>query len=583
MRFKQVAYLKPVLLLLSLLILVGCKSQKETVEKTETPQEKELSSSDNRQLTALFMDANRAKILGNFQEAKTLFKRALTIDPYNAACEYELARIIAEEGNYSEALVHAETAVKNDSENIWYKEFLGQLYAETGRLEESISLFEKILDDHPGEVKYYYSLGSLLSAQGKYKEALELYERFEEQIGNTEELSIQRQLIYIEKGDYDAALEEVEKLIEAHPEEVKLYGMKAEIYEELGRTEEAVEIYEEILQISPENGMVLLALYEIKSEQKKHDEASEYLVRAFASPDLNIDVKINILLNKLSREDFVEKKAEMIRLAETLEVSHPLEAKTYAVQGDILYNLDEFEKARVKFKKAVQLDANRAPIWQQILTINSQLNDFDALEEDSEKAMELFPQLPVFYLYNGIALNQKKAYNEAIDILTSGKNLVIDNESLLAQFYSSLGDAYHELNKHDKSDSAYDKALEYEPSNVYVLNNYAYYLSLRKTNLDKAESMAKKANDINPDVASFQDTYGWVLFTKGNYQNALFWIREALENGASEDPVVLEHLGDVLSELKKSDEAVEAWQKAIDFGGENEALKQKINRINSSK
>lgn len=577
MKLTKTAYFHLVLILV-LALLTGCKSQKETAEKKNQAQEKELSASDTRQLTALFMDANTAKILGNFEEAKRLFKRALTIDPNNAACHYELARIIADEGNYSEALSHAEIASANDSENLWYKEFLGQLYAETGQLDKSIALFEKILEDHPNEVKYYYSLGSLLSAQGKYKEALDLYEQFEEQLGTTEELSIQRQMIYIEKGDYDAALEEIEKLIQAHPEEVKLYGMKAEIYEELGRTEEAIEIYKEILQIAPENGMVLLALYEIKQKQKKTEEAREYLVRAFESPDLNIDVKINILLNKLSRDNFVENKEEMIKLAEALEVSHPLEAKTYAVQGDILYNLEEYAKAREKFRKAVKLDANRAPIWQQIITIDSQLNDFDALLEDSEKALELFPQLPVFYLYQGIALNQKKAYDEAVDILTSGKNLVIDNDELLAQFYSSLGDAYHELNKHDKSDKAYEKALEYEPSNVVVLNNYAYYLSLRKKDLEKAEAMAKKANDISPDVASFQDTYGWVLYTRENYQNALFWIKEALENGAAEDPVVLEHLGDVLIKLKKNEEAVEAWQKALNFGGDSNSLNEKIQR-----
>ncbi|HKL03536.1 MAG TPA: tetratricopeptide repeat protein [Cryomorphaceae bacterium] len=581
MRSKTEAYIH-IALALALIVLFGCKAQQETAEKSDVDQEKELSSSDQRQLTALFMDANTAKILGNFEESEKLFRRALTIDPNNAACHYELARIIADERNFNDALSHAEAASANDSDNLWYKEFLGQLYAETGQLDKSIALFEKIIEDYPNKIKYYYSLGSLLSAQGKYQKALDLYEKFEEQLGTTEELSIQKQMIYIEKGDYDAALKEVEKLIEAHPEEVKLYGMKAEIYEELGRTEEAAEIYKEILEISPENGMVLLALYELRQKQKRTEEARDYLLRAFESPDLNIDVKINILLNKLSRENFVDNKVEMIELAEALEVSHPLEAKTYAVQGDILYNLEEYAPAREKFRKAVALDANRAPIWQQILTINSQLNDFDALRDDSEKAMELFPQLPIFYLYNGIALNQQKDYAQAVDVLTSGKNLVIDNNALLAQFYSSLGDAYHELEKHEKSDKAYEKALEYEPSNVVVLNNYAYYLSLRKQNLEKAEAMAKKANDISPDVASFQDTYGWVLYTRENYQNALFWIKQALQNGAAEDPEVLEHLGDVLIELNKEKEALEAWQKALDFGGDSNTLRNKIERHKAS-
>ena len=89
--------------------------------------------------------------------------------------------------------------------------------------------------------------------------------------------------------------------------------------------------------------------------------------------------------------------------------------------------------------------------------------------------------------------------------------------------------------------------------------------------------MAKKANNLLPDQASFQDTYGWVLFKRGNLQNAKFWIEEALKNGGDKDPVVLDHFGDVLHALGQKSEAVRWWQQAIDEGGSPEEILPKIN------
>jgi len=557
--------------------LTACSGSKETSSPKKEPETIKLSEEQRRSFSKLFIDANRAKILGNYGDALNTFRQALTIDPSSSATLYEIARIYADDGNFPAALTYAKNAVKYDGTNVWYKEFLAQLYAETGRMDESIEVYKSILEEHPNNYSYYYNLGTLYSSQGRYDEALELYENLENRLGLNQELAMQRQLIYIEKGDYNAALEEIQKLIDANPEDVRLYGMKAEIYEQLGEEEKAINIYESMLIIEPENGLVLLALYEISIKNGEEEKANEYLNRAFSSPDLGIDVKVNILLNYLSRSDFESRKDQVKHLAQKLEEAHTSDAKAYAIHGDVLYNLGDLEMARRKFRKAVEIDPNRPPIWQQIVTIDSQLSDFQAMKADSQEAMELFPQLPIFYLFNGIALIQSENYDDAIETLNTGKNLVVDDNQILAQFYSSLGDAFHSSEEHSKSDNAYEMALKLEPKNVIVLNNYAYYLSIRGIELDKAEKMAKKANDLSPNVASFQDTYGWVLFKKENYQNALFWVNEALKNGGDEDPVVYEHRGDIQMKLNKVDEAVESWKKALQYGGDPEILNGKIN------
>ncbi len=557
------------------LLLPSCALLSDGSAKQSAPR-KELNEKERMQFARLFLDGNKAKILGDYSEARKLFVKALDIDPGSGATHFELAKLSAEQGDFEEAIKRTEIARASDLDNVWYAHFLAQLYAEVGKLEESVELYREITRQRPEELENYFNLANLLSASGKYKEALEIFEDIEDRLGPNEELSMQKQLIYLEQKDFKRALKEVEALIDADPSEVRYYGMKAEIYQQMGKDEEALELYELMHRENPGNGLVLLALYEIHRDKGNRDKADDYLKQAFESKELNVDVKVNILLNYLNVKTLKNRRDFIISLGNALEKAHPEEAKSYAIQGDIYYNLNELEKSREKFREAINLDPNRPPIWQQILTLDSQLNDFDAMLSESEQATEYFPVQAIFYLFNGVAHMQKGNLDEAIEALEAGLGLVVDNDALAGQFYASLGDAYHEADRHEESDAAYENALEIDPSNPLVLNNYAYYLSLRSKNLEKAEKMAKKANDLAPNEASFQDTYAWVLYKRGNYRNARFWLEEALKNGGDQDPTVLEHYGDVLHALGQHPDAVRAWQQAIDAGGDEEALLEKI-------
>ena len=100
-------------------------------------------------------------------------------------------------------------------------------------------------------------------------------------------------------------------------------------------------------------------------------------------------------------------------------------------------------------------------------------------------------------------------------------------------------------------------------------------MSLRGENLEKAASMAKKANQMEPGNASYQDTYGWVLYQQGNYEDAKVWLEKAVATSGNSG-VVLEHYGDVLFKLGEVDKAVEQWQKAKKAGGASKNLDKKI-------
>ena len=153
---------------------------------------------------------------------------------------------------------------------------------------------------------------------------------------------------------------------------------------------------------------------------------------------------------------------------------------------------------------------------------------------------------------------------------------VVENRNLLFEFYSLLAETYHKTNQHILSDKYYEQALEIDSNNLLILNNYAYYLSLRKVKLEKAKEMSYRCNKIENKNATYQDTYAWILYKLKEYKEAKEWILKALSNGGDKSPVIVEHYGDILYNLGKIKEAKKQWNKAKEIGGDSRFLFQKI-------
>jgi tetratricopeptide (TPR) repeat protein len=242
----------------------------------------------------------------------------------------------------------------------------------------------------------------------------------------------------------------------------------------------------------------------------------------------------------------------------------------------MLYENKEYEEARTILKTILKEDAGNYAAWEQLLFADMYLEDFAALAADAEDAIDIFPNYPLPYFFAGIGNFQLKDYEKAKAYLESGKDFVINNNALLEQFYSSLGDTYNELGNYEASYAAYEKVLSINPSSQYVLNNYAYYLSLRSEKLDKAEEMAKRAVEIDPYSPHYLDTYSWVFYKQGKFKEAREWIEKAYRNGGDTSGVVLEHFGDILYQLGETEEALKYWKKAKERKEHSEFLEKKI-------
>ena len=119
--------------------------------------------------------------------------------------------------------------------------------------------------------------------------------------------------------------------------------------------------------------------------------------------------------------------------------------------------------------------------------------------------------------------------------------------------YSYEGDVYYQNGDQKRAFKAYDKALKINPDYAPALNNYAYYLSLKKRSLRKALKMSARAVEQEPDNATYLDTYGWILYLLHKPEEAKPHFKHAMIYGGKESAVILEHYSKVLEALGEKD------------------------------
>jgi Tfp pilus assembly protein PilF len=151
-----------------------------------------------------------------------------------------------------------------------------------------------------------------------------------------------------------------------------------------------------------------------------------------------------------------------------------------------------------------------------------------------------------------------------------------ENRALISDLYGQIGDTYFKINKTDSAFASYEKALTYNDKNIVVLNNYAYYLSLLKQDLTKAERMSALCMKLEPDNATYIDTYAWIFFVQGNYMLARVYIEQSIAKDRTNNPEIMDHYGDILYKSGETAKALEQWKKAKESGKKSATLDKKI-------
>jgi tetratricopeptide (TPR) repeat protein len=552
---------------------MGMAQKGRSDKKDGTVSEKDL------QTEAVFVEGMKYFIAEDYANAGKNFKVIVDKSGENAGAFFMLSRIENLQNNLDKATSYAEKAQSIDKENVFYQKQYGEMLVKSKRYKEAVEVFRKIEKMHPGDIENYLALADAYMVQNKSSEAIKVFDELERTIGINEEITRQKQLIFLNQNKVDAALKEGDKLMKSEPLEPEFLIQQAQIMMANNRLNEAIELLTENLKHNPAIGEANVLLSEIYRKKGDIVKSNEQLQKAFTNKSLTADIKLKILGNYILSID--ERKEpidynQLLSLTENVIQQAPQEAKAYVFLADILVKKGELEKAREAYLQAVKYDSSFFEVWLAIIELDSKLNQMKELVKHSEKALEFFPNQAFLWHQNGMGNYVLKNYEDAVASLQEAGRLASGNPDLKNHVNALLGDAWNELKQYTKSDAAYETVLKEAPDFEYVLNNYSYFLALRKQKLDRAKELSTNLISKYPNNASYLDTHAWVLYQQNDYQNAKKIIEQALTINPNSSAAVYDHYGDVLFKLGEKARAIEQWKKALSKSPENQTIEKKI-------
>lgn len=527
-----------------------------------------------------FHEGVRFKLNGQNQEAIDKFNACLLKDEQDDATHFALAQIYLNMNDLEQASIHTKRASEIDPKNEHYQSELAFMFVEVKKYEEAISVFEKLLKKAPNNQSYYAGEITCYSALGNVKKGIDVLTRMENNLGANPGISIEKfKLLVAAHRDEEAisVLKEAKKKFEDEP---MIIANLVDYYLQHKRYQEGFELLKELVLVDPNNGMALLMLGDMQMQSGDLKNGLVNLKAAIKSAGPSIDQKMNVLI-ALQGQEVMD--PDMESLVKYMQKTYPKEAKAHSIAGDYYFKVHQVAEAVQAYKAALNCDPNVYPIWNQVLALEYQYNQFDSLIVDGEKCISFFPTQAVPYFLYGSALNQKKSYQKAIGVLESGIEFVVKDADLNAEFLGQMGESYFGLMKSKEAQASYDKAVGLSPQNTFLKNNYAYRLALHELDLKKAETLIDEALAIYPSEALYLDTKGFILFQQAKYQEAKNYFEQSCGTAGSTNKLCVEHLGDVQFMLGKKEEALSYWLRAKELGSENKVLDQKIIQKNYAK
>lgn len=550
---------------------------------TAFSQQKPLKKERKRQLeeakaSRLFIEGQRYLMLEDFDRAYFYFHKAREITPDEAAINFKIAEILLRANRVDKAMEYGLQAVKSNPENKYYNLVMAEAFTKQNEPLKAAEILENLMANTEENQNYILDLASLYLQAGEFDKGLDALDRAEEYYGMAEQLTVQKQRIYLRKNDLMSAIREGEKLIDSQPGNSQYVLNLVEILFNNGRTDQAITLIEKSLKNYPQQPELQLAAYALYKEKGNIDTAETLIKEAFSNPDLDGEIVAQSFADILQEPKTVRRDRLLDALEEKMLLNFQNDPNVLTVMGDRKFFGNERDKAIELYKRSVEINPANAPVLQGIITsMFEKGGEFDQIEKYTILAVDEFPEKPEFWFFDGTAkLAQKKGDEALASLLKSREINGGKNKQLDMLIKGQLGDAYHLTGKKEEAFEAYETVLKENPEDEHVLNNYAYYLSLEKKNLDKARSMSSKLVKKFPKNATYLDTHAWVLFQLKDYEGAKKYMELALEYDESPSGVMWEHYGDILYHLGNRNDAISYWKKAEGGDETSEVLIRKI-------
>lgn len=592
-------------LLFLLLFISGCATVSVKNGDSQKPKDDQIHAYQKKVAQERFINGSILEAKGQISEAINEYLEALKYDR-QPGIFFTIAKNYFKINKLSQALNYSRQAVKLDSTNSDYLFLLANIYSASRLDDSSMVIYEKIIARDSTNYSALFQLAQL-NEKRRPNYSLSIYKKLIDYLGPEWNVLIKIIDLNERLGNVDETIQTFEELLKLNPSDERLQKVLIESYVKTKKYNKAKELIDEALISFPDD----LSLYEMKGnlflQINEWSNAYEQYKKLIYSNEIGFENKIGIgtlFLNMVEKDS--------VNLLYAKEIFSKLNNDTTdwqinAYLGEIELRLKNDSAAVSYFKKAVELAEWNSQLWIRLGGILFDNAKYSTVIELLSKGVELFPNdFAINLIYGlslsqegknkeakeyllkavqlnstdltvltalGYTLNQLKEYDEALKYLN--KALILNGKDIQILGMTAL--IYDSKEDFNKSDSLYTLAMQIDPENILILNNFAYSLAERGVRLDEALYWSKKAVEKDPENSSYLDTLGWIYFKMNNYETAKLYLEKANyydKNNAT----LLDHLGDVYYKLDDNKKALEFWNKALELEPDNLKIKQKIEK-----
>lgn len=570
-------------LLVAVWTLVSCGTVKSTREKPAVAlAQSSLTPEQQRKYDYFFLEAMRLKEKKDYASAFGLLQHCLDIHPNAASALYEVSQYYMFLRQVPQGQEALEKAVANAPDNYWYSQGLASLYQQQNELDKAVTLLEQMVVRFPAKQDPLFNLLDLYGRQEKYDEVISTLNRLEKRMGKNEQLSMEKFRIYLQMKDDKKAFQEIESLVQEYPMDMRYQVILGDVYLQNGKKQEAYDVYQKVLAAEPDNPMAIFSMASYYKQTGQEELYQQQLDTLLLNKKVTPDTKVGVMRQMIVENEQADKDStQIIALFDRIMKQEQDDPQIPMLYAQYLLSKNMEAESVPVLEQVVDLDPTNNAARMMLIGAAVKKEDYKQIIKVCEPGIEATPDALEFYYYLAIAYNQAEKPDSVISICTRAlEHKTADGKKeIVSEFYSILGDMYHTQKQMKEAYAAYDSALVYNPSNIGALNNYAYYLSVERRDLDKAEEMSYKTVKAEPNNATYLDTYAWILFEKGNYAEARIYIDNAMKSeGGDKSDVIVEHCGDIYYMTGDVDGALTYWKKALEMGSESKTLKQKIEK-----
>lgn len=519
--------------------------------------------------------------------------KRLSIDGDTTAAREIWQSIIAEDSTYAPALYYLHTleddlvtsldysrrAYAADTTNKWYAKSYATSLISSRKYSQAIPAYRRLMRLSPNDIDAYHALAILYSFNKMPYSAISVLDSAELRIGYHPYLGEMKLRLLIDTRQYDKAIEVGIKGVEEQPYDTNARINLAEAYEVAGRDSLARATLDAAFLIDSTNLDILVALsayYERRGDTRR---MLDYEERLLADDRVSVADKLYRIESFTSDRNFYAQNYIRIGgIIQRLAIAHPNNREVIDCYAEHMIALGNIDQAAEYLRTHLDNEASLADHYIELMQIYHYLERIEELLEVLEAATLRYPTDISIISFAGFLSMEYSSHDKAIEWFKTGLK-VCTNDEECSELWGYIGDVYHDMGNDKRAFKAYRKALNYNPENVLVLNNYAYFLSLLERDLEHALIMSKKAVDLESNNANYLDTYAWILHCLGRNDEAKKIMMTALSLSAQRDASLLIHYGDILWALGEKFMADTYWKKALELGYDKVALEEHIAEV----